>query len=343
MSRYRGMGVCMKCGGSRLKMSARQVFVHNKNIPALVDMPLLELYRWLTNLWLSDYEMQATDLLMAELIARTRMLVDIGLDYLTLSRSCQTLSGGEYQRINLSTALGSTLVGTLYVLDEPSVGMHARDTQRLLNILYRLRNLGNTIVVVEHDPDIIKQADFIIDMGLGAGNDGGNIVCSGSYDDLLKSNESLTAQYFRNEKVIEIPKHRRKQNPKHRIVIEGASENNLRIDKLSIPLNNLVVVTGVSGSGKSSLIYNVLYGGAMEHFGRLNKDIILGKCKSISGLDDVVGMEMVDQTPIGRSSRSTPATSIKLFDHIRDLFADQQASKQLGLKPGYFSFNVPGG
>jgi excinuclease ABC subunit A len=342
LAKYQGMTTCMKCGGSRLKQSARQVYIYGKNIPELVNMQMSELYDYIANLPLSKYEFSASEQILFELKARIKMLLDIGLDYLTLSRSCQTLSGGEYQRINLSTALGSSLVGTLYVLDEPSIGMHPKDTDRLLQILFRLKNLGNTIVVVEHDPAIIANADFIIDMGVGAGNSGGNIVSSGSFDDLLKSEESLTAMYFNNHKRIDIPQNRRTPS-ENKITISGARENNLKIDKLSIPLGCLTVVTGVSGSGKSSLVHNILYSGVMHAWGRTLKDKSIGKFDLIDGVDFVDGIELVDQTPIGKSSRSTPATYMKVFDYIRDLYCQTQAAKQLGLKSGYFSFNIPGG
>ena len=342
LAKYQGMTTCMKCGGSRLKQSARQVYVYGKNIPELANMQMSELYDYVENLPLTKYEQSASEQIIFELKARIKMLLDIGLDYLTLSRSCQTLSGGEYQRINLSTALGSALVGTLYVLDEPSIGMHPKDTDRLLQILFKLKSLGNTIVVVEHDPEIISKADFIIDMGVGAGNSGGNIVSAGSFDNLLKSKESLTAMYFNKKKTIEIPQNRR-QPTENKITISGARENNLKIDKLSIPLGCLTVITGVSGSGKSSLVHNTLYSGVMHAWGKPLKDKALGKFDLIDGVDFVDGIELVDQTPIGKSSRSTPATYIKVFDCIRDLYAQTQAAKQLGLKSGYFSFNIPGG
>ena len=341
-SRYRGMAVCRTCGGSRLKVSARQVFVNGKNIPDIVSMPISELYIFLNNILLTDYEKKATELILSELIARTKMLIDIGLEYLTLSRSCQTLSGGEYQRINLSTALGSSLVGTLYVLDEPSIGMHQRDTERLLNILFRLRNIGNTIVVVEHDPDIIRNADFILDVGLGAGTNGGNIVSAGSFDDLLTNKKSLTAKYLNKELKIDIPTKRRPVGKK-KITVFGATENNLKIDRCDIPLYNFVVLTGVSGSGKSSLVDDVLYTAILDDIGLITKDMKLGKFEKIIGVDNINGIEMVNQTPIGRSSRSTPVTYIKAFDYIREIFAQTQAARQLGLKAGYFSFNVAGG
>ena len=342
ISKYRGLALCRNCGGSRLKLSARQVFINSINIPTIVDMPISDLYDFLCSIKLNDYEKKATELILTELIARTKMLIDIGLEYLSLSRSCQTLSGGEYQRINLSTALGSTLVGTLYVLDEPSIGMHQKDTERLLSILYRLRNIGNTIVVVEHDPEIIRNADFIIDIGPGAGINGGSIVSAGSYNDLMNNEKSLTAKYLNSEIKIDIPTNRRPLGNK-KITITEPSENNLKMNKCSIPLHNFVVLTGVSGSGKSTLVNDVLYAGILEHKGRITKDMKLGKFKEMEGITNIHGVEMVDQSPLGRSTRSTPVTYIKAFDHIREVFAQTQAAQQLGLKPGYFSFNVSGG
>lgn len=342
VSRYRGMATCLKCNGSRIRESGRQVFIYGKNIPEIVNMPISELYEFIKNLPLNDYEHQATEQIMLELNSRIKMLLDIGLDYLTLARNCQTLSGGEYQRINLSTALGSSLVGTLYVLDEPSIGMHPRDTERLLQILFRLRNLGNTIVVVEHDPEIIKNADFVIDVGIGAGIEGGNIISQGTFDDLLANKESLTAQYFNNEKNIVVPNQRRAITSE-KITVLDAAENNLKIPKISIPLNTITVITGVSGSGKSSFVYNVLYAGIRQYQGKAPDDLLVGKFTDLQGYDLIGGVELVDQSPIGRSSRSTPATYLKIYDTIRELFSQTQAAVQLGLKPGYFSFNVPGG
>jgi excinuclease ABC subunit A len=342
ISKYRGMAQCRSCGGSRLKLSARQVFVNDKNIPEIVNMSILELYDFWNTIKLTDFEKKATELILSELISRTKMLIDIGLEYLTLSRSCQTLSGGEYQRINLSTALGYTLVGTLYVLDEPSIGMHPRDTKRLLDILYRLRNIGNTIVVVEHDPDIIQNADFIIDMGEGAGSNGGNIISAGTYNDLINNKQSLTAKYLNKEIKIDIPATRRRVGNKKITIIEP-TENNLKIDKCEIPLHNFVVFTGVSGSGKSTLVNDVLYSGILEYKGIMTKSMKLGKYKRITGIENIVEIEMVDQGPLGRSTRSTPVTYMKIFDAIRDIFAQTQAAQQLGMKAGYFSFNVVGG
>lgn len=341
ISKYRGYSTCISCGGSRIKRSGRQVYVGGKNIPEVVNMPIGEVYEFLSSLKLSEFEKKTTDIIFTSLLSRLLTLRDIGLDYLTLGRSCQTLSGGEYQRINLSSALGTSLVDTLYVLDEPSVGLHPRDTDKLLNILKRLRDIGNTIVVVEHDPAIIAHSDHIIDIGPGAGENGGNIVYEGTFDNLKYATNSLTAKYLTQQKKIEIPHQRRNFN--NFIQVIGARENNLQIEKLDIPLDCMVVVTGVSGSGKSSLVHNVLYSGLLEHFGRLTKEVKVGDFKNIIGANHIRNVETIDQTPIGKSVRSIPASYIKVYDAIRELFAQTQGAKQLGIKPGYFSFNVPGG
>ena len=340
LSRYRGYTKCRSCNGSRLRTSARQVFVGEKNIPQLVEMSLGNLYNFFKSIKLSKYELDVAGQLLAEIVWRLGLLVEIGLEYLNLSRLSHTLSGGESQRINLSTALGSSLVGTLYVLDEPSIGLHPRDTNRLLNILFKLRNLGNTVVVVEHDPDIITKADYIIDVGPKAGNLGGQIVFKGTYTELMESGNSITAQYLKGIKKIPIPKVRRERLGKF-ISILKPKENNLKIDKVDIPLGMIVGITGVSGSGKSTLINDILYSGLKRLKGGFQGTV--GRHESIEGYTNFKHIEMVDQSKIGTSSRSTPATYTKAFDFIRELFASTQAARQLGIKPGYFSFNVPGG
>jgi excinuclease ABC subunit A len=264
----------------------------------------------------------------------------MGLGYLTLDRLTHTLSGGEFQRINLSTALGSSLVGTLYVLDEPSTGMHPSDTDRLIKILKNLRNIGNTILVVEHDPDIMKQADFVIDVGPKAGSHGGEILYSGDFENLLKDKKSLTGKYLSGKEKIKYPSKDTNKAQKFLTII-NAQENNLKVKEVSIPQDKITVVTGVSGSGKSTLIHDILYAGMKKSFGSFNGHI--GKYERIDGWDDFTDVEMVDQSPIGRSSRSTPATFTKAFDLIREVFSKTQIAKQLGLKAGYFSFNVAGG
>jgi len=340
LSRYRGFTKCRSCEGSRLRTSARQVFVGNKNIPELINMPLDELNIFLNELILSDYQQQVAEQLLKEIRTRVSMLVEIGLGYLNLSRMSHTLSGGESQRINLATALGSSLVGTLYVLDEPSIGMHPRDTQRLLNILFKLRNLGNTIVVVEHDPDIIKLADYIIDMGPKAGVFGGEVIYAGDSQGILNSDKSLTGKYLTGEKKIELPTKRRKISDKA-IRIHNIIYHNLNIEQVDFPLNCLLVVTGVSGSGKSTLVHNILYAGVKRLSG--TTQVETGVFSKITGSESIQFIELVDQSPVGNSSRSTPATYTKVFDSIRDVFAQTQAARQMGVRPGYFSFNVSGG
>lgn len=340
LSRYRGYTTCKACGGSRLCTSARQVFINGKNVPEIVDMPLWKLREFIVGLELNDYEKQVVGQVNEEIMWRLQLLVDIGLGYLTLARLSHTLSGGEAQRISLSTALGSSLVGTLYVLDEPSIGLHSTDTKRLIDILFKLRDLGNTIVVVEHDPEVIAAADNVIDMGPGAGEKGGEIVYSGDVKNMLKNANTLTAQYMKGERKIEISTTKREGNGKF-IKIIKPKENNLKMDSVEFPLNKLVVITGVSGSGKSTLVHDILYAGVKRYRGGYKDKI--GKYQAIEGVEHIDNIELVDQSAIGKSSRSTPATYTKVFDHIRDLYAGLQEAKQLGWKPGYFSFNVNGG
>lgn len=339
-SRYRGYTKCKACGGSRLRTSARQVFIRDSSIPDLIHMPLGEVLKFLENLNLNEYEFSVVGQVMKELVWRIQLLVDIGLEYLTLDRLSHTLSGGEAQRINLSSALGSSLVGTLYVLDEPSIGMHPRDTGRLLSILDRLKNLGNTIIVVEHDPDIIRHADCIVDIGPKAGEQGGEIIYSGAFAGVMNAKNSLTGAYLSGKLDIPIPELRIRGNGK-KIVLHKPKENNLKMSQVVFPLGCMTVVTGVSGSGKSSLVYDVLYAGLRKLL--VGFDEHVGAFEKIEGYSHLDGVEMVDQSSIGKSSRSTPITYIKVFDLIRELFASTQAAKQMGWKPGYFSFNVPGG
>ncbi|HOK13753.1 MAG TPA: excinuclease ABC subunit UvrA, partial [Candidatus Kapabacteria bacterium] len=340
LSKYRGFTRCKHCGGARLRTSARQVFVGGKNIPEIIQLPLEKLLDFFQKLELTDYQKQVSEQILQEIVKRLQLLVDIGLGYLTLSRLTHTLSGGESQRINLATALGSALVGTLYVLDEPSQGLHPRDTDRLVNILFKLRNIGNTIVVVEHDPDIIRKADYIIDIGPRAGSFGGEIVFNGTYDKMMESENSLTALYLSGKVKIPLPQQRRKIS-NGGITFFNVKHNNLDIEKITFPLNAYVVVTGVSGSGKSSLVYNVLYAGLKKQSGLPSSEV--GQFSKVAGSEKIKFVEMVDQTNIGISTRSTPATYTKVFDTIREVFAQTQAARQLGLRPGYFSFNVPGG
>lgn len=340
LARYRGYTTCDKCGGARLRTSARQVFVGGKNIPEVIKMPLDKLYEWFTNIKFSNEEKDVLKQVLPEIHWRLRLLIEMGLHYLNMDRLTHTLSGGEFQRINLSTALGSSLVGTLYVLDEPSTGMHPRDTQRLISILHKLRNIGNTIVVVEHDPDIMKEADYLIDIGPKAGNFGGEITYSGNYDNMLKSKKSLTGSYLSGKEKINFGE-KSNLKPKEFIEIYNARENNLDIKKVKFPHNLITVVTGVSGSGKSTLIHDILYAGIKKNLNSFNGKV--GLHDKITGWEDFKEVEMVDQSSIGKSSRSTPATYTKAFDAIRDEFAKSQLSRQLGVKSGYFSFNIAGG
>ncbi len=340
MSRYRGYTKCRACNGSRLRTSARQTFVGPKNLPDLIKLPLDKVLDYIIKLELSDYHLAVAGQVLSELKWRLELLVEIGLEYLTLERLTHTLSGGEAQRINLSTALGSSLVGTLYVLDEPSIGMHPKDTLRLINILFKLRNLGNTIIVVEHDLDIIEKADYIIDIGPKAGEYGGEIVFSGKYSELIKSKESLTGKYISGKVKLSLPEEYKAGNGKAITVVKPA-ENNLKIDKVRFPLGCMTVVTGVSGSGKSTLVHSILYSGIKKSFGGFHGSS--GTFERIDGIENIDHVELVDQSPIGRSSRSTPATYTKTFDIIRTLFTQTQAARQMGWRPGHFSFNVPGG
>ncbi len=340
ISRYRGYTNCQACGGSRLRTSARQVFVGGKNIPEIIKMPISDVLSFAKNLKLTKHQLKIVGQVLNEIIRRLELLNEIGLHYLSLDRLTHTLSGGEAQRINLSTALGSSLVGTLYVLDEPSIGMHPRDTERLLNILFKLRNLGNTIVVVEHDPDIINVADYIIDLGPKAGQHGGEIVYAGDIAGMLKSKKSLTGKYLSGKKSIAIPVKRRRGN-KHKIVITKPRLHNLAMDEVEFPLGCMVVVTGVSGSGKSTLVHDILYDGLRKALMGATEET--GLFEKIQGTIWIENVEMVDQSAIGKSTRSTPITYTKTFDYIRELYASTQAAKQMGWKAGHFSFNVPGG
>ncbi len=338
-SRYRGYTQCKVCGGSRIRTSARQVYLDGKNVPELIDMPLPKLSRFINNLILTEKEKKLTRRVVEELKRRLGLLIDIGLEYLTLARLTHTLSGGESQRINLSTALGASLVGSLYVLDEPSIGMHPRDNKRMIDILLKLKNLGNTIIVVEHDLDIIRAADYVIDLGPAAGENGGEVIFAGDLGKITESDKSLTAKYLTEEKKIEVNGVKRK--PKGFIKLKKPRKYNLKMGEVAFPTECLTVVTGVSGAGKSALTMSALYDYLKKfHSGYRG---YVGAFQDIEGEYSVEGVELVDQSPIGKSSRSTPATYSKAFDAIREIFAGTQAAKQLGLKPGYFSFNVPGG
>ena len=339
LSRYRGKTTCIECNGKRLRKEANYVKVGNKTISDLVTLPLDELSDFFKQLKLNKYEQKIGKRLLTEINNRLEFLQNVGLNYLTLNRTSNTLSGGESQRINLATSLGSSLVGSMYILDEPSIGLHPKDTERLINVLQDLRDLGNTVIVVEHDEDIMKAADYIIDIGPEAGTFGGHIVAEGSYDDILKS-DSLTAKYLTEEFEIETPKTRR--SSKNFIQIVGARENNLQNIDAKFPLNSLTVITGVSGSGKSTLVKKILYPAMQKKMIGYGEKI--GQHTEVTGsYDQIKHIEFIDQNPIGRSSRSNPVTYIKAYDDIRALLSSQKISKIRNYKPKHFSFNVDGG
>ena len=339
LSRYRGKTTCIECNGKRLRKEANYVKVGNKTISDLVTLPLDELSDFFKQLKLNKCEQKIGKRLLTEINNRLEFLQNVGLNYLTLNRTSNTLSGGESQRINLATSLGSSLVGSMYILDEPSIGLHPKDTERLINVLQDLRDLGNTVIVVEHDEDIMKAADYIIDIGPEAGTFGGHIVAEGSYDDILKS-DSLTAKYLTEEFEIETPKTRR--NSKNFIQIVGARENNLQNIDAKFPLNSLTVITGVSGSGKSTLVKKILYPAMQKKMIGYGEKI--GQHTEVTGsYDQIKHIEFIDQNPIGRSSRSNPVTYIKAYDDIRALLSSQKISKIRNYKPKHFSFNVDGG
>jgi len=340
LSRYRGYTSCYDCGGSRVRKEALNIRISEKRIADLIQMPLATLHEWFERLDLSQHDLEIGGRILNEIRKRLKFLVDVGIGYLTLDRLSSTLSGGETQRINLASILGSSLVGSLYVLDEPSIGLHPRDNYRLIQVLHELKNLGNTVLVVEHDPEMMKEADYIVDMGPAAGVQGGEIVYFGDYDNLLKDKNTLTGKYLNGEKKINIPKIRRMKG-KRSIKILGARENNLKNIDIEIPLGIFVCITGVSGSGKSTLVNDILYPAIQKIKSAENLDV--GKFKSIEGAGYVSGVEIVDQSPIGKSSRSNPATYVKAFDLIREFYSQRPQSKTRGYKPGYFSFNVPGG
>ena len=339
LARYRGKTRCNECHGKRLRKEANYVKIAGKSISDLVELPIEELQIFFKELKLTDYEQEVAKRLLLEINNRLQFLADVGLGYLTLNRKSNTLSGGESQRINLATSLGSSLVGSMYILDEPSIGLHPRDTERLIGVLKSLRDLGNTVIVVEHDEDIMKAADYIIDIGPEAGTHGGEVVAAGTYEELLKA-DTLTGKYLSGRLAIEVPKKRR-TSPQH-ITLVGCRENNLKNIDVTFPLDMLTVVTGVSGSGKSTLVKKLLYpaiqkeldlGG--EKIGQFTK--IEGKYKHLQSV------EFVDQNPIGKSTRSNPITYIKAYDDIRALFANQKLAKMRNFQSKHFSFNVDGG
>ncbi len=340
LSRFRGKTLCPECKGTRLRKDANYVKVAGISISDLVLMPTKECLHFLEKIKLDDHDAKIAKRLLAEITSRLQFLDDVGLGYLTMNRLANTLSGGESQRINLATSLGSTLVGAMYILDEPSIGLHSRDTTRLINVLKQLQKVGNTVIVVEHDEEIMRAADQLIDIGPGAGINGGNLVFQGGFQELEKQNESLTAKYLTGKDVIPIPLQRRLW--KKHIEIRGACENNLKHVDVKFPLGIMTVVTGVSGSGKTSLVKKILFPAV--------KKILGGYSESTGNFDrmdgnylDITAAEMVDQNPIGKSSRSNPVTYIKAYDEIRALYADLPLSRNRGMKPSHFSFNVEGG
>jgi excinuclease ABC subunit A len=341
LSRYRGKTTCPECKGSRLRQDASYVKINGKSITDVVLMPLDKAFDFFSTIELNETDTKVGKRLLMEITNRLLFLNDVGLRYLTLNRLSNTLSGGESQRINLATSLGSSLVGSIYVLDEPSIGLHPRDTQRLISVLKSLRDVGNTVLVVEHEEEIMKAADHIIDIGPEAGTHGGNLIFTGTYDEIIKDEKSLTGRYLSGKEEIAIPKSRRKWSDF--IEIKGARENNLKNVSAKFPLGVLTVVTGVSGSGKTSLVKRILAPALQKTLGNYNGEQT-GSYDSIEGdYQKIEQVELVDQNPIGRSSRSNPVTYVKAWDEIRNLYAAQPVSKAAGLKPSAFSFNVEGG
>lgn len=343
LNKYRAYTKCSDCNGSRLRKDSLYIKINGKTIFDIVSMKVGECYEFFSALELSKSDAQISARILDEIISRLKYLNEVGLEYLTLDRLSNSLSGGESQRINLSTSLGSSLVGSIYVLDEPSIGLHPRDNERLINIMNSLRDLGNTVMVVEHDSDMMKASDYIYDIGPNAGELGGEVVFNGTYSDIKKSTASLTGKYLNSKLKIEIPEVRRKNDDTTQFIkINGARENNLKDINVSFPLKKFVCVTGVSGSGKSTLINDILYGAMKKTLEGYYNDKI-GEYDEISGYKFIDAVEMVNQDPIGRTARSNPVTYIKAFDVIREAFANTTEANKRGLSAGYFSFNVPGG
>lgn len=340
LSRYTGRTTCPECKGTRLRKDASYVKIAGKSIIDLMLLPIDELLEFFNTLELNEYEEKVSQRLLTEIKTRLNYLIEVGLGYLTLNRQSSTLSGGESQRISLATSLGSPLVGSMYILDEPTIGLHSCDTNRLINVLLKLRDIGNTVIVVEHDEEVIKAADYIVDIGPFAGQNGGEVVFSGDYDKMLENANTLTAQFIRGECKIPLPETTR--NWKEFLQINNVLENNLKGISLKLPLKVKTVICGISGSGKTTLVKKALLPSIQGYLG-LSMDCV-PKCSPIEGsLSLIEAIEMVDQNPIGRSSRSNPVTYLGAFDDIRTLFADQPLAKKRGLKPGYFSFNTEGG
>jgi excinuclease ABC subunit A len=340
LSRYRGKTICPECNGYRLRKEALYVKVANKHIGELCEMPVKDLQKWFEEIQLSDFDKSVAKRILIEINTRLKILKDVGLGYLTLNRLANTLSGGESQRIQLTRSLGSNLTDSLYILDEPSIGLHSRDTANLIKVLKNLQALGNTVVVVEHDEMMMREADHIIDMGPLASHLGGEIIAQGNYHEIIKNPQSLTGKYLKGELRIDPPKNVRKWN--RYIKVEGARQNNLKNIDVVFPLNMLCLVTGVSGSGKTTLVKQILYPALKKMKGEFAEKV--GLSKGISGdTDSISDVEMIDQNPIGKSSRSNPVTYIKAYDEIRELFSKQPLSKIRGYQPKHFSFNVDGG
>ena len=339
LSRYRGKTKCSTCKGKRLRPEAGYVKIEGKAIQELVELPLHKVADFFKTLTLNEFDQKVAKRLLLEINNRLSFLMDVGLSYLTLNRKSNTLSGGESQRINLATSLGSSLVGSMYILDEPSIGLHPKDTERLIGVLRSLRDLGNTVIVVEHDEDIMKAADAIIDIGPEAGTFGGEVVATGTFKEILAS-DSLTAKYLNGALKIEVPQKRRAW--KNAIEIKGARHNNLKNIDITFPLGVFTAVTGVSGSGKSTLVKKILYPALLRHIGGYGEKP--GQFSSLEGnFSSIKSIEFIDQNPIGRSSRSNPVTYIKAYDDIRNLYASQKLSDIRGYKAKHFSFNVDGG
>jgi excinuclease ABC subunit A len=340
LSKYRGYTLCPDCNGARLRLEARLVRVWEKTLPQISAMTAAEAAVFFDEINLTESESDIAGRLLHEIRSRLKFLIDVGLQYLTLDRLASTLSGGEAQRIQLATNLGASLVGAIYVLDEPSIGLHPRDNQRLIHILENLRDIGNTVLVVEHEPEMMMSADKIIDIGPGAGELGGDVVFSGTPKELLSTGQSLTGKYLRGELEIKPPKTRRQPGPRS-LQIRGAREHNLKGIDIDIPLGMTVCITGVSGSGKSTLVHDIIYAGIKKQRGEWTGHV--GSFAELRGTQFINDVVLVDQSPIGRTPRSNPVTYIKVYDAIRDLFASTREAQAHGFDSSHFSFNVPGG